>query len=489
MRHPVASQKRSQPSHQPAPSLPPEHRDEDEISVSVQAHDGHFLERTLRCEGRDLDRAVRLYHHAPIVKQLLKELLVERPRRGRLAIPLRETGNSPHVILTEGGSFVTCLAEDMSIADLPVLPYRSFVAAMDRADQDRSRSRVRLRQLRDLPWETLLSALLDGPGHVTREMIEVFDRDPDTYMIVVAKAYTHSVKFLTDKIVAANRVNRATRQLEVAGMKAFGRAKLCTYLMGFLRTPYILDIMLPLVAFDVGLEVSLGVAIARHPEGGQRLLDLAEKNAGAPKALSTIAAYLMHCCMLNPSSAEAVCLRFRSLPLLYDGWERARIACETFLSLPGEILTERLSAAVLEPRPPIVPRSPSWIFFDDELLEGAIWHRSASVYFPPAARTAAAKAAWGRGLREIEEWRGHKPENVVPIVRETRVGRNDPCPCQSGKKHKQCCLGKATGPTPEEKEAAARAAREEIVRKTLEQPLASRLAEISAAASGKQQPA
>jgi hypothetical protein len=27
-----------------------------------------------------------------------------------------------------------------------------------------------------------------------------------------------------------------------------------------------------------------------------------------------------------------------------------------------------------------------------------------------------------------------------PIVRETKVGRNDPCPCGSGKKYKKCCL-------------------------------------------------
>ena len=31
-----------------------------------------------------------------------------------------------------------------------------------------------------------------------------------------------------------------------------------------------------------------------------------------------------------------------------------------------------------------------------------------------------------------------------PVVRETpRVGRNDPCPCGSGKKYKQCCGKKA----------------------------------------------
>jgi SEC-C motif-containing protein len=27
----------------------------------------------------------------------------------------------------------------------------------------------------------------------------------------------------------------------------------------------------------------------------------------------------------------------------------------------------------------------------------------------------------------------------APAVRETRVGRNDPCPCGSGKKYKKCC--------------------------------------------------
>ncbi|WP_286365480.1 SEC-C metal-binding domain-containing protein [Rossellomorea vietnamensis] len=31
-------------------------------------------------------------------------------------------------------------------------------------------------------------------------------------------------------------------------------------------------------------------------------------------------------------------------------------------------------------------------------------------------------------------------EAVAPIVREEKVGRNDPCPCGSGKKYKKCCL-------------------------------------------------
>ncbi|MBR2452989.1 MAG: SEC-C domain-containing protein, partial [Clostridia bacterium] len=29
-----------------------------------------------------------------------------------------------------------------------------------------------------------------------------------------------------------------------------------------------------------------------------------------------------------------------------------------------------------------------------------------------------------------------------PVVKSEKVGRNDPCPCGSGKKYKHCCLGK-----------------------------------------------
>jgi len=36
-------------------------------------------------------------------------------------------------------------------------------------------------------------------------------------------------------------------------------------------------------------------------------------------------------------------------------------------------------------------------------------------------------------LREVQE---EKPEQVI---NEVRVGRNEPCPCGSGKKYKKCC--------------------------------------------------
>ncbi len=43
---------------------------------------------------------------------------------------------------------------------------------------------------------------------------------------------------------------------------------------------------------------------------------------------------------------------------------------------------------------------------------------------------------------------GHAPMPAMPIVRATpKVGRNDPCPCGSGKKVKKCCGGMPTAPS------------------------------------------
>ena len=32
------------------------------------------------------------------------------------------------------------------------------------------------------------------------------------------------------------------------------------------------------------------------------------------------------------------------------------------------------------------------------------------------------------------------PPMIFPLVKDVDIGRNDPCPCGSGKKYKQCCL-------------------------------------------------
>ena len=43
------------------------------------------------------------------------------------------------------------------------------------------------------------------------------------------------------------------------------------------------------------------------------------------------------------------------------------------------------------------------------------------------------------GAEQMPTFRFSKPR---PVVRDYKIGRNDPCPCGSGKKFKQCCQKK-----------------------------------------------
>jgi len=53
-----------------------------------------------------------------------------------------------------------------------------------------------------------------------------------------------------------------------------------------------------------------------------------------------------------------------------------------------------------------------------------------------------AKRARSKEDVEAEKELIKKTEKVEPIKADARVGRNDPCPCGSGKKYKKCCGAK-----------------------------------------------
>jgi preprotein translocase subunit SecA len=40
---------------------------------------------------------------------------------------------------------------------------------------------------------------------------------------------------------------------------------------------------------------------------------------------------------------------------------------------------------------------------------------------------------------DVEPESGENPAETEGAVAATKVGRNDPCPCGSGKKYKKCC--------------------------------------------------
>jgi len=76
----------------------------------------------------------------------------------------------------------------------------------------------------------------------------------------------------------------------------------------------------------------------------------------------------------------------------------------------------------------------------DENFIGSVWSAGTTMRETrPAARSATAEIEAERAAQEeaIEASKEHKVETIRN--KEPRVGRNDPCPCGSGKKYKNCC--------------------------------------------------
>jgi preprotein translocase subunit SecA len=72
--------------------------------------------------------------------------------------------------------------------------------------------------------------------------------------------------------------------------------------------------------------------------------------------------------------------------------------------------------------------------FYRNLAQRSVQHQTSLLPDQPAAESSGGKAASDMVTEATEELAKAKPVRTGP-----KVGRNDPCPCGSGKKYKQCC--------------------------------------------------
>ncbi len=120
-----------------------------------------------------------------------------------------------------------------------------------------------------------------------------------------------------------------------------------------------------------------------------------------------------------------------------DGWD-ALFDDES----EGDLFVIPLVAGDVDPEWPTEPVTPD--LQDDVLKSMAVGFARAYRNFrgrpPPDAAADYDRAVDARADAEVETFRRAEP----------KVGRNDPCPCGSGKKHKRCCGGPASQsmPTP-----------------------------------------
>ena len=80
-------------------------------------------------------------------------------------------------------------------------------------------------------------------------------------------------------------------------------------------------------------------------------------------------------------------------------------------------------------------------------LHGSEEQREAREALDPDAFEASMEAIRLAALELHEYWQAERmaqpdPEPQLPFFAGDKTGRNDPCPCGSGKKYKQCCLNK-----------------------------------------------
>jgi uncharacterized protein YecA (UPF0149 family) len=47
--------------------------------------------------------------------------------------------------------------------------------------------------------------------------------------------------------------------------------------------------------------------------------------------------------------------------------------------------------------------------------------------------------AWKDAFEEEKNPSGTFSDFIMPEIQKSKAGRNDPCPCGSGKKYKKCC--------------------------------------------------
>lgn len=117
----------------------------------------------------------------------------------------------------------------------------------------------------------------------------------------------------------------------------------------------------------------------------------------------------------------------------WPGWEEA-VALSGFADLSSRVAAARADGRLLED----LCRSPEE--FESELAAAAAATDDLGRF------AATGLGAFGRAVDELDAMLqlaedGEEPPPIEPVVNPLRdLGRNDPCPCGSGRKYKKCCL-------------------------------------------------
>lgn len=456
-------------------------------------HDEHFLQRLDRVKRDHVEIALGMYRDHEFVKYLLSHVKLP-PAAERVALALDDGGEGPHLVVARDGGFVTCLGKGMKTGGLPIVSRARIEGIATKIE--RVREGMALARRRGLDVTRAVSKMESaGPGLSREDFIATAALlGPATTVLTetyatCARSVHEALPLLTSR--GGDGVLRRELTREVASM-AWGMAhsalmhvdnasrewvKEWAELPAHARaSPWTVMSMtgaVPFVARAAWIAARLGKPLlpaykARFARGGAPFEFL---DAG----WGLVAMALRH------SSLRAEAIRALQAPPAPDGnddvltkpmrelfglvaetvgrddeqrsVEMARTVGRDVVVVRTSHLAEgsphryREAAAVPDELALAAFLEAPFDALDDNGLQTTVAAVFAcaragaeQLYMPATFLRAVAPISldeWGSRLVELRR-------NVI-VTRETvrreapRVGRNEPCPCGSGKKHKRCC--------------------------------------------------
>ncbi|HEY6462966.1 MAG TPA: SEC-C metal-binding domain-containing protein [Polyangiaceae bacterium] len=458
--------------------------------ASRAGHDEHFLRRLDRMSHEHLQLALGLYRDHELVAFILSKVRLPEEAE-RVAIALADGGHGPHVVVARDGHFVTALGEGMKTGAHPVVS-RAHLDALS-AKLERVRDGLALARTRGTDATRLLHKIESSGWAVSREdflaaeavlapagplLFETYSswaatvdellpflatKEPDPAwrptgeadVLRGAWAMTHSATLLVDTVprswvdgwAEVEAKTRTSPWLFLTQLSAFPFVVRAAWLTARLGAP-----MLPSLK-----------ARFRHP---------ADPFAGRDAAHGLIAMGLRH--EKLHGEIEGV-LRRRETEPVEEPWVKSLhdvygALFQLLQEKQDEIHVEGLNVGrqrLVELTAHLPASSPhrfadpegvpddlaltallglwgdglrgenaeGWMLF---LLTAASRARAEDFYFPAQLLHAFGETPVPEMAESLVGMRRALAGERKPVVRTERTGRNDPCPCGSGKKYKKC---------------------------------------------------
>jgi hypothetical protein len=468
----------------------------------VAGHATHFLRRLDRVADGHVELALALYRDVEVLREVLAHAKLPEGAE-RVAISLDDPRDGPFLVVTRTGHFVTCLGKGMAPGALPVVTRERIDVAASRVDRMRERvQRVRQLGEADEGEAGALIRRVQACGpYLPREDFEALARwEPllgGTYTTLAAELEGEVVKtYPYLATLRKDRLRRADETLLAAWWDCFWAQSHFGLLMNVGDTNGIVS----LIAEESREAVRVAMTItpmrfgiiapavrALWATGRQaRALLPHFKRRPADNHLVGRATRDLGLAVIGHASSKSRAEAERALVTEVNaGSERARLfeiewrdqvvsRLREGLARPREQMIEQLDTRARERvaewagdghiEPPIPIASPADVPTDvaraalaslhDAWSTNPGWLVSLTDMLPWIARCGPEELvlprAWARcfawddlrddQLRLVEAFRllfgGSRPQTVRQAA---GPGRNDPCPCGSGKKHKKCC--------------------------------------------------